>query len=1792
MKNKIKCLLILNIIFVLINLTVFAATSDLVDDEYFMLSMEDLYGSRYTMPQVGDNTENVNKNDGAFEVREMDIVIEGQNGFNLPVIRCFNSDASTGSLDGRDLNNASVQKTGVAYPYSYEIDGVEKIRYVGFYDLDEAANAPYSFMGRNVSNDSYSETYSDETNPQSGYFYKMYSVLTNEAYTLNTEYTLVENAQKRWIYDKVSMYYRNPDNVAETSVNLKNGWTISVPTISVDQYELTNVARKSRGVFRDIYGNAYPYFAYTTEYNDNQAINFGFKTLQQDYYEEFVNEDNVRETLTFNGKAYNLKIIGKDGITYYFNHTFLSNTNGKFIGMSDRYGNKITYAKSTSSADGITYHTYTDSYNNKIKISQNGVLYNGKELIRYTQAIENDSSEEIDEGNNEYIFKVYKKEGDEDILSSENVTEYYSKRRPSLSGLPRILSYDMFLPHKVVYPSGAESYYEYDYYDNYRYYTNSIGPEIIKKFYVNKSYDKDINGNIKNSYEYTFSFANRELATAKYTNTVTDTINNSTKSLQFNRVGQLINETKKKNSNNFICEIIDYEYDAEKIGGKVTSINTRERTSSTKYADNLTTYTYDTNYNMTKEENGDYCVNYTYDTDYYNLPLTKSYKQDADTEILVVNTLSEDHKSIVCEKTYVNSEAKQAQHYTYDTYGNITKIETVTGCNCDDNTATPNVQVLRTIEYSYTFPTSSDNHKTITTTVKNLYDADSVLLDDVVTTKKYDYLGNIVSSTDALGNTTTFEYDNLGRTIKTTYPDNAYETVDYDTQNNIIITTDALGNKMKYVFDEWGNQTASYGFKDNSFYILESWTYDAKNRLATHIQHRTAGNITETYTYDYRSRLTSKTITNANGETESKYTYSYTYGNDSNGRGTFAIVVNTPQNNDVTPAQIVKKYDYRNNLIMDRLYVDSDNLITKTATYDYVGNMITSKDGRGYTTRYEYDYQNNLTKTILPISGYETTNTYDVLGNCISSTDAMGTTTTYTYDILNRLIKAETPLNENENMLTKTYYDKNGNTIKTMIKSGDNSFDTTEYAYDTRNRLKYVKTNPTPQTSDYTRYFYDLNGNVTSYITGLSDPENIPLDCTSVDYTYNNLNLLEEENRPYSEPMFYEYDNAGNVSYIYTPNGDEYSMTYNSNNSILSRVGEDIDEEYRYDYWGNVVYAQNDYGTTTYTYDVFGRLTSETNNGIMKAYTYNKNNDVLTFKIYENDELIHSESNSYDALGRVTTSTINGKTATYTYDKNGNVTTYSFDGNDYTYTYNKANMPTGKTSTLGQKTFGAQYLPNGNISILTETGAPNISYTYDGAGRLTNETKTGVSSVTYGYDARGNRTSKVYNDLVNNTSETTTYEYPTYNNNLDTIKVNGVASEHFGYDNNGNLMRKFNGNYQITDNYTYDVLNRLTQTTSNGVTTSYTYDTNNLRQTKTTGNETVRHIYNGQNVVMDKFANGVTHSYVKNAAGEMSAVKICDPTNTETPEYYDYYITNLHNDVVGTSNGKTYSYDAFGNQQNANATDNNPFRYTGEYYDHETDLIYLRNRYYDPSIGRFITEDPARDGLNWYVYCGNNPIMFVDPSGNIREPGYVNGVWCENPDAYEFGKKSDTYKILVDLGNRWNSGTSKQKEEYSALAEKVRRLAREGTPIQYAQDRIINQIHKNANAATDYQVTMTTGFSGFMYQLGGGNYLADSSSFLIGMAYGDWNYKYDSNWQVPYDYFDGNDMNVDNNKNWRPWMYFDGMLVSADKFGNINMAYVGVKMNLPYSVFQNFATTDKDDAFWVQYGINMAEQGR
>ena len=121
----------------------------------------------------------------------------------------------------------------------------------------------------------------------------------------------------------------------------------------------------------------------------------------------------------------------------------------------------------------------------------------------------------------------------------------------------------------------------------------------------------------------------------------------------------------------------------------------------------------------------------------------------------------------------------------------------------------------------------------------------------------------------------------------------------------------------------------------------------------------------------------------------------------------------------------------------------------------------------------------------------------------------------------------------------------------------------------------------------------------------------------------------------------------------------------------------------------------------------------------------------------------------------------------------------------------------------------------------------------------------------------------------------------------------------------------------------------------------------------------------------------------KNRHVPTCTVPTCTINNNGTVGYYH---TDEHGNVSAISDTSRnvvadYDFDAFGNETVSTDSYYNPMRYCGEYYDAETGLIYLRARYYDPTIGRFISEDPIKDSTNWYVYCSNNPVAFVDPSG-------------------------------------------------------------------------------------------------------------------------------------------------------------------------------------------------------------------
>lgn len=184
----------------------------------------------------------------------------------------------------------------------------------------------------------------------------------------------------------------------------------------------------------------------------------------------------------------------------------------------------------------------------------------------------------------------------------------------------------------------------------------------------------------------------------------------------------------------------------------------------------------------------------------------------------------------------------------------------------------------------------------------------------------------------------------------------------------------------------------------------------------------------------------------------------------------------------------------------------------------------------------------------------------------------------------------------------------------------------------------------------------------------------------------------------------------------------------------------------------------------------------------------------------------------------------------------------------------------------------------------------------------------------------------------------------------------------------------------------YDGFNQLKNVITANTIAEYAYDPDGLRIEKSVNGVKVKHIWDGSQlalevdndgVVVAKYIRGINLIAAEDGAGSRK-----------------YYMYNGHGDVIqltDTSGNviKNYDYDAFGNELNIDNMDTNPFRYCGEYFDKETGTIYLRARYYDPATSRMLSEDSywGKDtdplSLNLYIYCKDNPIMYIDPTGHL-----------------------------------------------------------------------------------------------------------------------------------------------------------------------------------------------------------------
>ena len=181
----------------------------------------------------------------------------------------------------------------------------------------------------------------------------------------------------------------------------------------------------------------------------------------------------------------------------------------------------------------------------------------------------------------------------------------------------------------------------------------------------------------------------------------------------------------------------------------------------------------------------------------------------------------------------------------------------------------------------------------------------------------------------------------------------------------------------------------------------------------------------------------------------------------------------------------------------------------------------------------------------------------------------------------------------------------------------------------------------------------------------------------------------------------------------------------------------------------------------------------------------------------------------------------------------------------------------------------------------------------------------------------------------------------------------------------------------------------------------FTYDVDGLRTSKTVHNVDLEHkyYYVGNRLQYETIGDSSALWYFYDADGNPSGIRYKDHNGTVN-DYY--FVCNWRGDVIQIYNASgvlvaTYDYDAWG-RVSENATDKdtqniaeiNPIRYRGYYYDSETGLYYLKSRYYDPAVKRFLNvdglvstsvEDAAK---NMFAYCTNNPVFYADSEGNCR----------------------------------------------------------------------------------------------------------------------------------------------------------------------------------------------------------------
>jgi len=841
--------------------------------------------------------------------------------------------------------------------------------------------------------------------------------------------------------------------------------------------------------------------------------------------------------------------------------------------------------------------------------------------------------------------------------------------------------------------------------------------------------------------------------------------------------------------------------------------------------------------------------------------------------------------------------------------------------------------------------------------------------------------GRLISRTDYMGHTMTFEYDHAGNVTKKTYPDGTTELFEYNEKRLVTRHTARDGAVTLNEFDRNGNLTRT---TDPNGSVRE-FTFDSDNNMLTS---RDATGAVTSFTYDSRGNRTS--MTDAMGNV---WTYAY----DSHGR----LIEETTPNGETTTYEYTiagklvsitdavgnsTRFNVNANGFITRVY-DEDGHYTSTA-YDGMNNPISFVDREGNTTTTEFDSNGNV-KSVTDALGNQTSYTFDRKGRMLSMTDARGSTWVYRYNANGELTEILGP--ERNNIQIER--DSMGLPLRTTNARGA----ATVFTYDNAGRVTSV----TDALGNTSTNIFDPNGNLIRETDWNGNETRFEFDAE---------NRLIRRIDALGGVSTYEYDALGRLVRTTSAQGSQYETDFDSNGNVI-RVTNPLDNpvEFVYDALGRVIERRNADGSSiTNEYSNTGLLLRTTDeNGNTTEYTYNRNGQVLTIR----DPMGGVTTFTYDALGRIVsvTDAIGGVT-NYSYDANGNilsvtdptggVTTYTYDrlnrvrtltdanGGVYTFTYDHNGNLTRAVDAMGHEiryffdtldrlvvfsdpdgnTFRTEYDANGNIILRTDARGNSISYSFDALNRITqiNDQIGGITRIEYDRDGRITK-------VTNPRGAETVYEY----------------------DNAGRviLIKDAIGN---ETNIEYDAMDRpIRITDARGAITSFTYTPTGRIESITdpTGGVT-RYTYNAIGRILTQTnPNNETTSFSYDALGRV--VSVTDPLGNT--EYFTYNANGQIASVTDKNGNITlYEYDSNGNLIRTTDALGNSSNFT---YDEMNRLIkvqlYQSNE--QGEAGRTqqtVYEYNGRGLVTRVINADNTSRVYVyDQNGNlieaIDEDGYV-----------------------------------------------------------------------------------------------------------------------------------------------------------------------------------------------------------